>query len=147
MLKKDVGTQLRLFDTRLSQILDNTHELYRLASSIDWSEFDDAFGKLYSPNMGCPAKPIRLMVGLHYLKYAFDLSDEDVVRRWTENPYWQFFCGCEYFEHKLPINPTLMTKWRNRLESNGMEKLLEVTIKTGFNTGVLKKRSFEQNKR
>ena len=39
------------------------------------------------------------MVGLHYLKHAFDLSDEEVVFQWVENPYWQFFCGGEYFEH------------------------------------------------
>jgi len=62
------------------------------------------------------------MVGLHYLKHAYDLSDEDVVARWVENMYRQYFCGCTYFEHELPIDPSLITKgikrsrpkvWRN----------------------------------
>jgi transposase, IS5 family len=35
--------------------------------------------------------PIRLMVGLLYLKHAFGESDEIVIQRWSENPYWQFF--------------------------------------------------------
>jgi len=29
-----------------------------------------------------------LIAGLLYLQNAFDLSDEDVVRQWLENPYW-----------------------------------------------------------
>lgn len=144
MLTKPSVVQGRLFEIRLSQLLDNHHQLYRLANAINWSEFDTAFGELYSPDQGSPSKPIRLMVGLHYLKYTFDLSDEEVVRRWVENPYWQYFCGNEYFEHELPIDPSLMTKWRNRLKSSGMEKLLEVTIKTGLASGVLKRCSLRK---
>jgi IS5 family transposase len=33
------------------------------------------------------------MVALHYLKYVHNLSDEDVVAGWVENPYWQNFAG------------------------------------------------------
>ena len=29
------------------------------------------------------------MVGLCYLQHTFTLSDEEVVARWIENPYWQ----------------------------------------------------------
>ena len=36
----------------------------------------------------CTGIPIRLMVGLHYLKHTFNESDETVVDRWVENPYW-----------------------------------------------------------
>lgn len=144
MQAKPTVSQGRLFEIRLSQLLDNSHQLYRLANAIDWPEFDSAFGNLYSPDQGRPAKPTRLMVGLHYLKFTFNLSDEEVVARWVENPYWQYFCGCEYFEYELPIDPSLMTKWRNRIKSEGMEKLLQITIKTGLNTGVLKKRSFKK---
>jgi hypothetical protein len=31
-------------------------------------------------------------VGLHYLKHLSQLSDEDVVEQWVENPYWQYLC-------------------------------------------------------
>ncbi len=30
------------------------------------------------------------MVGLNYLKYTYDLSDEQVACTWLENPYWQY---------------------------------------------------------
>ncbi len=46
------------------------------------------------------------MAGLHYLKRIFNLSDELTVERWTENPYWQYFCGMKYFEHEMPIHST-----------------------------------------
>ena len=138
MRPKPKDSQGVLFRARLEQIIDDQHSLCKLAKVIDWSEFDEAFGKLYDPGFGRPAKSTRLMVGFHYLKYAYNLSDESVVERWVENPYWQYFCGGEFFEHELPIDPTSMTKWRNRIKEAGMEKLLEQTIKAGLKTGVLK---------
>lgn len=70
------------------------------------------------------------MVGLHYLKYLFDESDESAVAKFVENPYWQFFCGGEYFEHELPCHPTNLVKWRRRIGADGMEKLLTETLST-----------------
>jgi IS5 family transposase len=63
-----------LYRARLDNILDRGHELYRLAEMIDWESFDHAFGGFYRP-LGRPALATRLMVGLGYLKHAFDLSD------------------------------------------------------------------------
>jgi IS5 family transposase len=40
---------------------------------------------------------MRLLVGLHYLKHLYDVSDERVVAGFVENPYWQYFCGEECF--------------------------------------------------
>ncbi len=42
---------------------------------------------------GRPRLPIRLMVSLLYLKHAFNLSDEELVNRWSENVVWQYFSG------------------------------------------------------
>ncbi len=64
------------------------------------------------------------MAGLHYLKHTFTLSDELTVERWTENPYWQYFCGMKYFEHEMPIHPTSMTRWRKKVGDTGMEKAM-----------------------
>jgi len=144
MQSKPMDSQAMLFTSRLDQILNDKHPLFKLAKTIDWSEFDNAFGKLYDPGFGRPAKPTRLMVGLHYLKYTYNLSDEAVVEMWIENPYWQHFCGEQYFQYQLPIEPTSMTKWRNRIKDAGMEKLLEQTIVVGLKTGTLKQHQLKK---
>ncbi len=86
--------QCELFGARLSELLNPEHPLVVLAERIDWSEFDAAIDACYADELGRPGVNTRLMVGLLYLKHAFDESDESVVARWVENPYWQFFCGC-----------------------------------------------------
>ena len=102
---------LDLFRARLENILSNSHPLFVLADQIDWTVFEDEFGPAYADGVGRPGKPIRLMVGIHYLKHAFDESDESVVVRLLENPYWQYFCGFEYFQHELPGDSTTLVKW------------------------------------
>jgi IS5 family transposase len=118
-----------LFRSRLDQILNRQHPLFVLANQINWSVFDKTFGSLYAEK-GRPAKPTRLLVGLHYLKHTFDESDESVVARLLENPYWQYFCGFEFFIHRLPIDPSSMTRWRKRIGPKGVEQLLSETLET-----------------
>ena len=77
-----------LYRSRLDQILDPRHELFRLASSHQLAPLRSRVWPLLSP-AGRPAKPTRLMVGLSYLQHTFNLSDEAVVQRWIENPYWE----------------------------------------------------------
>jgi len=94
-----------LFRARLSNQLDLKHPLIRLAGLINWESFETEFGSLYHETLGRPGKPTRLMVGLTYLKHSYNLSDEEVCERWLENPYWQFFCGFDYLQRRLPIEP------------------------------------------
>ena len=68
-----------LFRSHLEQILNPKHPLYVLANQIDWSVFDQKLGTTYVEDKGRPGKPTRLMVGLHYLKYTFNESDESVL--------------------------------------------------------------------
>ena len=122
-----------LFRMRLEQMLDQRHALYRLAGKIDWTAVEERFGGLYAEE-GRPGIPIRLMVGLHYLKHAFNESDETVVERWVENPYWQYFCGEEYFRHEMPIDPSQMTRFRDRIGETGCEFMLGLTVLAGIAT-------------
>lgn len=119
---------LLLFQAHFAQLLNPKHPLLKLAKQIDWDAFDAAFGELYREDTGAPAKATRLMVGLHYLKHAFNESDESVVARWVENPYWQCFCGYTHMQHKLPIHPTSMTKWRQRIGPEKLAALLKQTV-------------------
>lgn len=119
-----------LFRARLDQILSRRHPLFLLANQIDWQFFDKEFGQLFVENFGRPGLPTRLIIGLHYLKHPFNESDESVVERFLENPYWQYFCGFEYFQHGLPLDPSSLVRWRKRLGPDRLEKLLTETLET-----------------
>jgi len=81
------GGQGDLFGAHLDQILNWRHPLYVLANQMGWSVFEQEFGPLYLENFGCPGLPIRLVVRLHYLKYAYNESDESVQPRGTISPF------------------------------------------------------------
>jgi transposase, IS5 family len=79
---------------------------------------------------GRPKLPIRLMASLVYLKNCFNLSDEELCSRWSENIVWQFFSGMEYYEHRLPCDATQIGRFRRALGEDGLEQLLKATIDT-----------------
>jgi IS5 family transposase len=130
--------QRDLFRVELCRIVDPSHGLIKLANVVDWGRLDELFGSTYCPDNGRPAVSTRLMVALHYLKYTFNLSDEDVVEGWVENPYWQSFSGMKFFEHEAPIDPSSMTRWRKRIGEAGAEELLKETIQAGLKTKAVK---------
>ena len=141
---KNKHEEANLFQMYLPNVLDTSHTLCRLADTINWSDLEESFKDLYSKDLGRPAKSIRLMIGLHYLKYLKNLSDEEIVNRWVENPYWQYFCGEEYFQTTFPIHPTSMTKWRNRLKDTHLEKLLKATIEAALDTKTITPSSIQK---
>jgi transposase, IS5 family len=81
-------------------------------------------------NAGRPKLPIRLMASLLYLKHSFNLSDEELVVRWSENIVWQYFSGQDYYEHRVPCDATQIGRFRRDLGEDGMELLLKATIDT-----------------
>ncbi len=132
-----------LFRSKLDSIIDLRHELVQLGSLIDWSGFDEVFGRFYK-TVGRPALPTRLMVGLCYLKHTFDVSDERLLELWVENVYWQHFCGFDYFQHKPPCDPTSLVRYRKRIGPDGLEKLLAETVRVGVDAGAVRPSSLER---
>ena len=108
--------------------MDHSDPLFRLADRIDWRKLESLSSNSFSEGPGRPEIPMRLIAGLHYLKYLENKSDEEAVDTFIHNPYWQYFCGCEYFQHELPLHPTTLVKWRKKLGIKGVEKLLEETL-------------------
>ena len=127
-----------LFRVELTTVIDMEHALVKLAKAVDWDRFEQVFGETYCPDNGRPGLSTRLMVALHYLKYTYNLSDEDVLEGWVENPYWQHFSGMKYFEHTIPIDPSSMTRWRKRVGEAGAESLLKETIQAGLKLKAVK---------
>src|SRR3990172_7624724 len=133
-----------LFQSHFEQLLNPAHELVQLTGKIDWGRFEAAFAGGYSPDMGAPAKATRLMVGLQYLKYTFNESDESVVERWVENPYWQYFCGYTHLQHQCPIHPTSLSRWRKRVGADRLVEMPEETIALAKREGHVSRRDLER---
>ena len=128
-----------LFRSRLDQILNMQHQLVKLAQTVNWSHLETVCGAVYSDapksddgksksKGGQPPLPTRLMAGLQILKFTFDLSDEELCDRWVENPYFQFFCGEEFFLHELPFDRSSMTRWRQRMGEAKVASLLQESL-------------------
>ena len=90
----------------LSEQLNPNHPIYQLIKIIDWPSLEEDFTRLYS-RRNRPAHPVRLMVYLILLKQLHDLSDDQVVERWIENPYWQFLSGEHEFQWSAPVAPVI----------------------------------------
>ena len=142
MKPKKPDNSADLFRSQLSQMLNMSHPLIKLSQRVNWSKLEAEIDVMYSDNAGQPPLPTRLLVSLHYLKYTFNESDESVVERWVENPYWQYFSGFEYLQHELPLHPTSLTRWRKRL-GDKLEVLLAQTVELALETRAMSVRELD----
>lgn len=133
-----------MFRSKLSSIIDLRHELVLLSGLVDWEGLRAALSVYYCADNGRPGESIRLLAGLLLLKDAKGLSDEEVCHVWRENPYFQYFCGEEYFQHRLPVEPPSLSIFRGRIGEAGVERLLQETISAGLKAGSVKIKDIEQ---
>ena len=141
--RRETG-QKDLFRARLEQIIDLGHPLVRLAGEIDWGFLEERFGEVYQDKPGRPPLPTRLMAGLAILKHMHDLSDEALCDRWVENPYFQFFCGEEFFQHQLPFDRSSLTRWRQRMGDERLVALVQESLAVATRTGAAKPSDFSR---
>jgi IS5 family transposase len=158
------------FRSRLDQMIDLRHPLAVLATRLPWAAIETAvapklahqakpakriagedlagafageFGGGISA-AGRPRLPVRLMVSLLYLKNSFNLSDEELVERWSENVQWQFFSGMDYYEPRLPCDATQIGRFRRLLGEDGLEQLLKATIDCAVDIQAVKPADLER---
>jgi transposase, IS5 family len=153
------------FRARLDGMVDPRHPLVVLGTRLPWAQIEatlapllahkqrsgrvehgvDLFGPTLAvvgsgvSNAGRPRLPARLMVSLLYLKHAFNLSDEELVERWSENVVWQHFSGNEYYQPRPPCDATQIGRFRGLLGEEGVEHLLKTTIEAGVGLGAISK--------
>lgn len=132
------GGQTDLLRSRLDAIIDMGHPLVKLSRTIDWSFLEQKFGAVYEDKPGRPPLPTRLMAGLAILKHTYDLSDEVLCERWLENPYYQFFCGEEFFQHRLVFDRSSLTRWRQRMGEERLQALLQESLSVATKTEAIK---------
>ena len=157
------------FRARLDGMVDPRHPLVELASRLPWDRIEaalapkfahrerpaqaerdvDLFGEQPTraggiSNAGRPRLPIRLMASLLYLKHSFDLSDEELVARWSENVAWQFFSGREYYAPRPPCDATQVVRFRRAIGEDGLEQLLKATIECAVEIKAIKPAELER---
>ncbi|MEM1143365.1 MAG: IS5 family transposase [Pseudomonadota bacterium] len=139
------GRQSSLFADGSPALLDfinRKHPLVRMADAMQWELFETYWSGLHSDAGGHMASSGRLVAGLLMLKHMEALSDERLMDVWVTNPYFQYFCGETHFQHRPPVDPTSMTKWRNRLGEEGLEWLLTTVVESAVKSDVVERSSF-----
>lgn len=126
--KKNSENQSSLFFS-LEDTLNPKHPFFILARNIDWMMFEREFSKHYCTDNGRPAKPIRLMTGLLIIKHLRNISDESVVEQWSENIYYQYFCGNHEFVSGAPCAASELVHFRHRIGEQGIELILKESIR------------------
>jgi IS5 family transposase len=158
------------FRARLDGMVDLRHPLVVLTGRLPWAQIEQVLaphferkartaGTATAQDMlgehavefgggigsgGRPRLPIRLMASLLYLKNSFNLSDEELVARWSENVVWQFFSGLEYYEPRLPCDATQIGRFRTVIGEEGLEQLLKFTIQTAVEIKAIKPADLER---
>jgi len=159
------------FCSRLDQTIDISHPLAVLASRLPCekmqvgvaSEFahqlhpikqseevpdlvrpDFKFNGGKASNAGRPRLSTRLMIALTLPEGSVDLCDKELVLRFAENVYWQYFVGFEYFDPRHPCDGTQIGRFCVTLGAAGLEELLSATIQTAVDVGDIKKKEFKR---
>lgn len=126
-----------LYRSRLESTIDMENGLVKVGRLVEWKQLSEDLSRCYCLDNGRPGGSIRLMAGLLLLKDMKGISDEEVCATWRENPYFQYFCGEEFFQHRLPVEPPSLSIFRKRIGKAGMERLLQETIQVGLKIGAL----------
>jgi hypothetical protein len=106
--------------------LNEDNRWLRIAELIPWEELEDEYRKYFS-DVGRPAKDAHLVIGLLLLKHMTGLSDEGLVEEVSENPYMQAFCGFTEFVTDEALDPSTLSKLREKL---GLEFFKQLERKT-----------------
>lgn len=162
---------LDFFRARLDGMIDLKHPLAVLATRLAWSQLEAELSPIWERQSrdgmmvdggellaerggtlqaagvsyaGRPRLSIRLLCSLLYLKHAFNLSDEALVERWSENVVWQHFSGLDYYEPRLPCDATQIGRFRHAIGEAGMQAILKATIDAALDAKAIKPAAFER---
>ncbi len=144
MSKPRDDRQKDLLRRALDQMINLEHPLVRLAREIDWDFLAGSFTAVCRGGPGQPPLPSRLVAGLLILKHMHGLSDEALCARWLENPYYQYFCGEESFQHAPRFERSSLTRWRQRLGAAQLGALIQESLAVAYKTGALASKDLER---
>lgn len=107
----------------LRAVIDPGNTLARLTDTLDWAQIIERYQRNFPMPFGGRVSPPRLLVGLAMLRQLYELSDVALFNLWSENPYFQYFCGGELFQDRPPFDQFLV-RMLPRLSSAEVNALL-----------------------
>jgi IS5 family transposase len=131
-----------LFKTPLARFIDMDHPLVQLADRVDWERLEAQVAGSFA-EAGRPGNEARFMLGMLILKAMNNVSDEKLWERWPCDPYFQYFTGELYFQHRVPHERSGMSHWRRRLGGDVLDELMRESLRVAHEAGALTGRDME----
>ena len=108
--------------------LNPENEWIKLEKCIPWWAFEEKYAQQFPSGTGQPADSLRMALGTLIIKERYGFSDEMTVAEITMNPYLQYFIGLVQFTQNEPFNPSMLTRFRQRLGTKILQEVNDVII-------------------
>jgi len=119
--------------------LDPENRWLKIAKLIPWDRLEFKYQSYFS-DKGRPAKDGHLVIGILLLKHMTCLSDDEIVKQVSENPYMQAFCGLGNFVTAPLLDSSSLSKIRKRLGKKYFDELERETYHVLIEQKIIKGR-------
>ena len=117
------------FSGRLSE----NNRWVQLSYLIPWRRVEQEYSKHFSDEVrGGRAVSVRMALGALIIQEREGFSDWHLVQHITENPYLQYFIGLQRCQADPPFDPSLLTHFRKRLDSDIINQVNKWIVQTGL---------------
>jgi len=135
----DILAPLTDLDRQMFSVLvPRDHVLRRALELMPWDDFGKALAIYYCAEVGRPAMPPVLMLKLEFLRYHFNLSDRQLIKRAETDFAFRYFLQIRYSE-RLP-DPSLLSQFRGRLGQTGFRQVFHRVVRVARQHGLVKDR-------
>ena len=100
-----------------------------MSKLIPWSEYESAYAKHFSQEMGAPAKSFRMALGALIIREKLGISDRETVEQIRENPYLQYFIGQKSYSSEALFDPSMMVHFRQRIGDELIGEINQAMVK------------------
>lgn len=100
----------------------------KLTGIIPWWVFEKKYAEQFPSGTGQPAFSLRMALESQLIKDRYRFSDEMTVEHIAMNPYLQYLIGLTEYRQTTPFDPSMMSRFRQRLTPEMMQDVNDVII-------------------
>ena len=127
------------FDLKVFEIfVPSDHHLRKAARVINWDAFHDLLAPFYDDRLGQPSEPPVQMLQFEYLRYHYNLSDAQVIRRSQTDMAFRMFLQVNCHD-QLPDSSSLC-RFRARLKADGFQRIFDQVVAQARQHNLVKER-------